>query len=123
MPRFNSDSGYWEGDEVRLKGRVSFVIPDPTPEAGQPGPEWGATFTADEVNSPDFGTVLDEWMREAARCHVAEVERRILAGENRVEMPYGDMLGQKVVYTVPVWHREPIKRLRVEWARWKARRG
>jgi hypothetical protein len=36
----------------------------------------------------------------------------------------GLVIEQHEPWTPPYrWHREPIKRLRVEWARWKARRG
>jgi hypothetical protein len=64
-----------------------------------------------------------------AREQNAEVERRILAGEDRIEIPFfpfgGDASSEmrRLVYVVPSWRHEPIKRLRVEWARWKARRG
>lgn len=62
--------------------------------------------------SPD--ALIEERARLVAKWHAEEVEHRILAGEN--EFTLGD-----VHYTVPAWHREPIKRLRVEWARWKGR--
>lgn len=114
----NMDQNWTPTEEVV---RVGDFSGDPFIAVGYE--RWGTHFTAADVNSPDFGTVLNEHVREAGRRHAAEVERRILAGENRIEMPYGGMVGRRAVYTVPIWHREPIKRLRIEWARWKARRG
>lgn len=44
----------------------------------------------------------------------AEIDRRILAGENRIQVG-------KTVYTVQSWREAPIKRLRIEWARFRSR--
>jgi hypothetical protein len=80
---------------------------------------------------PDYNKVfpvvrnpLFERAQMEAKRRAEEVERRILAGENHftVAAPPGSHVGV-YVYNVPAWRREPIKRLRVEWARWKARRG
>lgn len=57
----------------------------------------------------------------------AEVERRILEGENVVELPYLPDAGRPNPrlerYTCPSWRREPTSRLRVEFARWRYRRS
>lgn len=62
----------------------------------------------------DFDRMVGDAAFVDARARAAEVEERILAGED------GFTIGN-VRYTVPAWHREPIKRLRVEWARWRGR--
>jgi hypothetical protein len=64
----------------------------------------------------DFDRMVDDAAFVDAQVRAAEVEDRILAGED------GFTIGN-VRYTVPSWRREPIKRLRVEWARWTDRRG
>lgn len=64
---------------------------------------------------------------EVMRLHNAEVERRILDGENRIELIYppdqwrdGDA-ARTIVYTVPLWRDAFQARLTVEWRRWKHR--
>lgn len=60
---------------------------------------------------------FDAFSRAIYEQRLAEVERRILAGENRIEIPAGGFVRHREVYVVPAWRREPIKRLRVERAR------
>lgn len=57
---------------------------------------------------------------KAAMIEAEEVERRIIAGEDRVELrtPFGF-----TVHEVPGWRDAPASRLRVEWHRLKARRA
>lgn len=49
----------------------------------------------------------------------AEVERRLLAGENRVEVQSSS--GHRIAYVVPSWRRAPITRARIELLRRRAR--
>lgn len=59
------------------------------------------------------------------RTRQLHVERRLLAGENRVEVPYlpGTNDGRTLVYIVPEWKSRPIRRWRIEWRRWCWRRS
>jgi len=41
MPEFDPESGYWMGEPIPLpKTSLQGVLPDPTPEAGQPGADF-----------------------------------------------------------------------------------
>lgn len=59
--------------------------------------------------------VVDSIAHGVAMAQALYVERRILEGDNEVTVR--DVAGRTVVYSVPRWTREPLKRLRVEWAR------
>lgn len=78
----------------------------------------------------ETGRRLMESIRDLAATRSRErrqrVERAILAGANRIEEPYllGDPADRrKLVYAVPRWRDQPIKRWRVEWRRWCYRRS
>jgi hypothetical protein len=62
---------------------------------------------------------LDEIAWKAAELSADEVERRILDGEDRIEV-FGPN-GGAAVYEVPGWTEHPIRRLRITIAR--RRRG
>jgi hypothetical protein len=78
------------------------------------------------------------WLEEMARAysgeHAALVERRILEGENRIQLPYWpDVVAarndeaeahetRQVVYLVPSWWKQPGKRWAIARARWAWRR-
>lgn len=86
---------------------------------------WSQQFSAEEVNSPDFGLAgrpnpevfVDQMAWKVAVISAAEVERRILEGEDRIEVfqPNGGI----AVYEVPRWRDNPIGRLRIALARRK----
>lgn len=56
--------------------------------------------------------VINRAMWEACRASNADIERRLLAGENRIEVvgPGGHLL----IYQVPSWRERPARRLRIE---------
>lgn len=74
-----------------------------------------------------FGPSPMVWINERVgfvlRAQAEHVEARLLAGENRVEVPYipGDPQGRTIVYEVPRWRERPFRRLRIEWMRWRRR--
>lgn len=72
---------------------------------------WCGRWTREELGADRFARVAADY----ASVRAFAIEQRILAGEN-------DFTIGSVRYTVPQWYREPIKRVCVEWARWKARR-
>jgi hypothetical protein len=78
--------------------------------------------SAEQALQVDALAWVEERARLGAKWRAEEIERRILAGENRIEIPAGGYVRHREIYTVPTWRREPIKRLRIEWARLKARR-
>jgi len=63
--------------------------------------------------------IIRELVQAEVRSEMREVEKLILAGNNEVTIISSS--GQKHVYLVPKWSRQPIKRFRVEWARRKFR--
>lgn len=67
----------------------------------------------------DLWALLDEERRVRDESSMAEVERRILEGQNQVELPYG--INQRTVYTVPGWRSRPRDRMRIEIARFQYR--
>lgn len=72
-----------------------------------------------------FSTIISNIAAAQTKAQRELVERRLLAGENRVEVPYlpGRDDGRTLVYTVPAWGARPIRRLRIEWRRWCWRRS
>jgi hypothetical protein len=86
------------------------------------------------VDAPALTCVSNSpaWLEEMARAYSGEraalVERRILEGENRIELDYlPDVVGgreppRRVLYLVPSWTRHPEGRFKVELARWRWRR-
>lgn len=92
-----------------------------------------AVLAIDVSKIAEAGRAAGQYMASAIR-RVAEaqlrtrqlhVERRLLAGENRVEVPYlpGTNDGRTLVYIVPEWKSRPIRRWRIEWRRWCWRRS
>jgi hypothetical protein len=81
-------------------------------EISFPQDGWCERYTKDQLGADRFERIASDFA--AARSFA--VEQRIISGEN-------DFTIGGVRYTAPTWHREPITRLRVEWARWRARRG
>jgi hypothetical protein len=82
---------------------------------------WDAGWNAAEVNSPDFGMASPAPTRNAAFD-----PNTGLWWSDVVHRAGGDGLTieQREPWKPPYrWRSEPIKRLRVEWARWRARRG
>jgi hypothetical protein len=80
---------------------------------------WGKEFTADEVNSPAFGVAT---VSTDSRLTGATFDPNTGYWMSDVLLlPDGST--RHAPWKPPYrWHREPIKRLRVELARWKARR-
>jgi hypothetical protein len=74
------------------------------------------------INEEIVEAVRDQ-ARKLLGDQAAEVERRILAGENRIELPYipGSTDDRRIVYSVPRWRRGPRARLQVEVARLRHR--
>lgn len=72
-----------------------------------------------------FASPLSNLVEAQLRAQRASVERRLLAGENRVEVPYlaDGNDGRTLVYMVPEWKARPIRRFRIEWRRWCWRRS
>lgn len=72
-----------------------------------------------------LASALSNLVEAQLRAQRASVERRLLAGENRVEVPYlaGGGDGRTLVYMVPEWKARPIRRFRIEWRRWCWRRS
>jgi hypothetical protein len=71
--------------------------------------------------SPDIVGLIGEHVSEMTLSQAEEVERRILNGEDEIEVPY--LLSVRpddprtLKYTVPKWRRAPRDRLRIEMAR------
>ncbi len=71
--------------------------------------------------SPDIVGLIGEHVAEMSLTQAKEVEERILAGEDEIEVPY--LLGtrpddpRKLKYTIPKWRRAPRDRLKIEIAR------
>jgi len=133
----------------RLDGKVSTERSDGEMEDAMRRIDTAANATPEEVDElrqkvlaipptvAKIGEIMDEAgrgllesIRELAVIRSRErrqrVERAILAGANRIEEPYlfGDPADRrKLVYTVPCWRDQPIKRWRVEWRRWCYRRS
>lgn len=77
----------------------------------------------------DALATIREWIADAAAAEMqmraAYVEERILAGDDRVELPYLATHAEdprRIVYYVPRWRRNPIQRWKVERARREHRR-
>lgn len=96
-------------------GRFGMSSPRPT-DAPDRKPGWLDISVSDELQIADL---ISSHVRDRAESNAAEVERRILEGENRVEIPYG--INQRTVHLVPTWRQHPRDRLRVELARLKYR--
>lgn len=72
-------------------------------------------------HATSHSTVVRDLAHAAAFAQALMVERRILAGENVVEVR--DASGHRVRWIVPAWSRRPIFRVRLALARRRARRG
>jgi hypothetical protein len=120
QPTYDPNTGLWWGDEIHSPhpSVAIFEFPDPTPEAGWPkGPIFNYDSATDPAPGPNWpmltfgeGTVRD-----------------LLAPLQEVRSPNSRIVPDgfatpSLMPPPPSW-REPIERLRVEWARWKARRG
>lgn len=76
---------------------------------------------------PQIGGIHDlitERIGLTMRTRAADIERRILCGDNRIVVDdefMGRVLG-RTVYEVPRWRRHPVKRANVAWARFRYRR-
>lgn len=100
-------------DELReLSG---MIVREPTP--------WGAVFSVGDVNSPDFGVAPGN---EGDGVPAPTFDPNTGLWHSNAYI-VRDASGHSTTHVEPWkppyrWHREPIKRLRVEWARWKVRR-
>lgn len=67
--------------------------------------------------------LISERVGLTMRTRAAEIERRILRGDNRIVVDdefMGRVLG-RTVYEVPSWRSRPIRRAKVAWARFRYR--
>jgi hypothetical protein len=63
--------------------------------------------------------------RGLSTARARDVERQLLAGQNRVEVvdEFAGIVIGRVVYEVPRWCEHPVNRAKIAWRRWRFRHG
>jgi hypothetical protein len=81
-----------------------------------------SVFTASIVPLPDdLADFLKGAASMAASERAEEIEKRILEGENRIDVPsFGGH--HRIVYVIPRWWAHPVRRWRIARARRRYRR-